>query len=81
MLPAGMASRVRARFVHRLLVVGAQYVSFEAANLQLLYKQAGMPGPQPTPASPLEGMDAICLDVRKISLHPQGLSPEFALCQ
>ena len=69
---AGLGSRMRARLVHRLLVVGAQYISFEAANLQLVYKQAGMPGPRPTPNSPLAGMDAVCLDVRKISLEPQG---------
>ena len=70
---AGLGSRMRARVVHRLLVVGAQYISFEAANLQLVYKQAGMPGPRPMPDSPLAGMDAICLDVRKISLEPQGM--------
>lgn len=64
---------MRARVVHRLLVVGAQYISFEAANLQLVYKQAGMPGPRPTPESPMAGMDAICLDVRKVSLVPQGM--------
>ena len=64
---------MRARLVHRLLVVGAQYISFEAANLQLVYKQAGMPGPRPTPDSPLAGMDAVCLDMRKISLEPQGM--------
>ena len=69
---AGLGSRMRARAVHRLLVVGAQYISFEAANLQLVYRQAGMPGPCPTPDSPLAGEDAICLDVRKISLAPQG---------
>lgn len=70
---AGLGSRMRARVVHRLLVVGAQYISFEAANLQLVYKQDGMPGPRPTPDSPLAGMDAVCLDVRKISLEPQGI--------
>ena len=62
-----------ARIVHRLLVTGAQYIRFEAANLQLVYKQAGMPGPRPVLDSPLAGMDALCFDVRKISLDPQGM--------
>lgn len=68
----GIGSRMRARAAHRLLVIATQYISFDATNLQLVYKQAGMPGPRPTADSPLEGMDAVCLDVRKIGLHPQG---------
>ena len=77
---AGLGSRMRARVVHRLLVVGAQYISFEAANLQLVYKQAGMPGPRPMPDSPLAGMDAVCLEVRKISLEPQRMQTFPARC-
>ena len=69
---AGMGSRVRARVAHRLMVIVVQYISFEAADIQVAYKQAGMPGPKPTPGSPLEGMDAVCLEVRKIGLHPTG---------
>ena len=69
---AGMGSRVRARVAHRLLVIVVQYISFEAADIQVAYKQTGMPGPKPTPGSPLEGMDAVCLEVRKIGLHPTG---------
>lgn len=69
---AGFGSRMRARVVHRALVVAVQYVSFDASNIQLVYKQSGVPGPRPPENSPLEGMDAICLDVRKLSLQPQG---------
>ncbi|KAL0020504.1 hypothetical protein WJX79_001536 [Trebouxia sp. C0005] len=66
----GFGSRMRARAAHRLLVIAAQYISFDATNIQLVYKQAGMPGPRPTADSPLQGMDAVCLNVRKLSLNP-----------
>ncbi len=68
----GFGSRMRARAAHRLLVVAAQYISFDATNIQLVYKQTGMPGPRPTADSPLQGMDAVCLNVRKLSLNPLG---------
>ena len=68
----GFGSRMRARAAHRLLVIAAQYISFDATNIQLVYKQAGMPGPRPTADSPLQGMDAVCLNVRKLSLNPLG---------
>jgi len=68
---------VRARVAHRLLVIVAQYISFDASNIQVVYKQAGMPGPQPTAGSALEGMDAVCLEVRKLGLHPQGTRTEM----
>ena len=69
----GLGGRVRAKVAHRLLVIVAQYVSFDASDIQLVYKQAGMPGPHPLAGSALEGMDAVCLEVRKIGLHPQGI--------
>lgn len=75
LLNAGFASRVRARVAHRALVIAAQYVSFDAGSIQLIYKQSGMPGPRPTKGSSMEGSDAICLEIRKLALQPQG-----ALC-
>ena len=69
---AGVGCRVRAKVAHRLLVLVTQYISFEAADIQVVYKQSGMPGPKPAPGSPLEGMDALCLEVRKIGLQSQG---------
>ena len=78
---AGVGCRVRARVAHRLLVLVTQYISFEAADIQVVYKQTGMPGPKPTPGSPLEGMDALCLEVRKILLHPQGELLTFSSLQ
>lgn len=57
---------------HRGLVIAAQYISFDAGNIQLSYKQSGVPGPRPGKGSPLEGTDAICLEIRKLALQPQG---------
>lgn len=64
---------MRASIAHRALVIAAQYLSFDAGNIQLIYKQSGMPGPRPAQGSPLEGTDAICLDIRKLALQPQGV--------
>ena len=64
---------MRASIAQRALVVIAQYLSFEAGNIQLIYKQSGMPGPRPTQGSCLEGTDAICLEIRKLAVQPQGV--------
>lgn len=68
----GLLGRIKARALHRLLVLCVQYVALHASNLEAIYRQADQPGPRPTAGHYLGGVDEICLTIRNATLIPEG---------
>ena len=69
---AGLMERVKARALHRLLAICAQYVQLKAVDCEAVYRQADQPGPRPDAGHYLRGVDEICLAVRNATIVPEG---------
>ena len=65
-----MASRLRARMIHRVLAFAVEYVQIDADNLRVTYLQEREPGPLPDPHSHLEGRDSAEVVIRRLLLLP-----------
>ena len=58
--------------LHRVLAFAVQLVSLDMRDLHVSLLQQQEPGPDPSDRSHLRGRDAVHVDIRSLSLQPQG---------